>query len=208
MDKHATKPIVGLLGAPGSGKSTVAHCFEKHGAGVVDADQLARAALNSQAVQDELRSAWGNDVFSETGQVDRAAVAKKVFQNDEQKKFLESLVHPRVAEGRAELHREFEADPAVRLVVEDCPLLLETGLDEQCDVLLLVEASEAVRLGRVEKNRCWGRAELEQREKNQWSLDIKRQRADYVIVNEGSEAGVCQDVERLIDPILKDHRDR
>ena len=73
------KPVLGLLGAPGSGKSTVARAFADLGCGVIDADRLAHEALQSQPVRDQLAQWWGDDVLDDAGRVDRSAVGKIVF---------------------------------------------------------------------------------------------------------------------------------
>ncbi|MEM7683008.1 MAG: dephospho-CoA kinase [Planctomycetota bacterium] len=183
------KPVIGLLGAPGSGKSYVAAQLAERGGRVIDADALARQSLETPENAQRLAERWGAGVLDRAGVVDRKAVGRRVFADAAERAWLESLIHPEVGRRRAALRQDAWADPEARFVVEDCPLLLETGLDASCDVLLMVDASEAVRLGRVAA-RGWDSAELERRQASQASLDSKRRAADYVVRNEGDAAAL------------------
>ncbi|MEM6551619.1 MAG: dephospho-CoA kinase [Planctomycetota bacterium] len=195
------KPVVGLMGQPGSGKSTVAAVMAELGGGVVDADVLARGVLAEPAVVDELVSWWGPEVRAADGMLDRAAVGRRVFSDPEALARLEKLVHPRVAAGRAALHAAYTEDPAIRFVVEDCPLLIETGLDASCDRLVLVEAPRQVRLERV-VSRGWDAAELDRREAQQAPLDTRRERADDVITNAGDREQILEPIRRTVRSLL------
>ncbi|MEX0653428.1 MAG: dephospho-CoA kinase [Phycisphaeraceae bacterium] len=197
------KPVIGLLGAPGSGKSFVARLFEREGAAVIDADRLARETLDEPAVREQVRQWWGPGVLDADGRIDRKALGAIVFDNPEALHQLESLVHPRVHERRQALREQHGADPAVRAIVEDSPLLLEQGVDAECDVLVFVDASRAVREQRVRETRGWSSAELDRREKNQASLDMKRNRADYVLDNGVGEPLVREQARHALSQILQ-----
>ncbi|WP_200761122.1 dephospho-CoA kinase [Poriferisphaera corsica] len=196
------KPVIGMMGAPGSGKSVVAHVLAELGCCVIDADQLAKDAINEQRVQEELKAWWGDDVIGDDGLVDRAFVAKRVFGDKANLGRLEGVVHPVVGQLREAAREEAFADEGVKAVVEDCPLLLEVGLDVECDVLIYVDASWESRLKRVQENRGWDEAELRKREKNQGSLDTKRRRADYVISNDAGLADTEAEVRRFASLIF------
>ncbi|MCC7407531.1 MAG: dephospho-CoA kinase [Phycisphaeraceae bacterium] len=196
------KPILGLTGGIGSGKSLVARQFASLGCAVIDADELAREALDSSAVQEQLRQWWGPEVIGEDGRVNRRVVAQKVFNNPQELARLEGLVHPRVHAGRERLRGQYQADPAVVAIVEDCPLLLEKGIDAGCDVVVFVDAPKPLRLARVAASRGWSEAELDRREKNQWPLDKKVQRADYVIKNDAGEQECLTQTRRVLSQIL------
>ena len=195
------KPVIGMMGAPGSGKSLVASQFQSLGAQIIDADQLAREAFEQPAVIDQLRSWWGNDIFDQNNKIDRLAIAKHVFGNKSALDKLENLVHPVVGQLRTSQRSQAFNNPNVKFIVEDCPLLLEVNLDSECDKLVFVDAPFPIRLQRVQANRGWDEAELRKREKNQASLDTKRQRADYVISNDATEAH-CLDQVRNIASLI------
>lgn len=202
MQRKHSKPVIGLMGAPASGKTFVAHLFEDAGCGVVDADALAREATSSPELIDAARTRWGSGVVTEAGVLDRTAVAARVFADDGELRWLESQTHPRVAEQRALLHEKWLRNADIKAVVEDCPLLLETGLDKQCDVLIYVDAPLDVRRERVARTRGWDAAELQRREDRQTSLDTKRAAADYVISTAGDPDTVARSVADVLSQVL------
>jgi dephospho-CoA kinase len=198
------KPVIGLMGAPGSGKSLCARQFAKLGCAVIDADQIAKDALDEPDVRGRLQQWWGPAIIGPDGQVDRSAVGQIVFQDPAQLDRLESLIHPLVHRRREQLHQLHQADPSVRAIVEDCPLLLEKQLQSACDVLVYVDAPRELRLQRLREQRGWSEQELTQRENHQLPLDIKRQRADYVLDNSAGEAYCYQQARRVLSQILQE----
>jgi dephospho-CoA kinase len=181
---------IGLVGGVASGKSLVAKLLVELGAGLLDADRTGHAVLaNDLAVQQAIRERWGDKTFLPDGTADRAAIARRVFaENDDatdDRKFLEALLHPRIGQRLNRLRQELAASgkPAVVL---DAPLLLEAGWGSMCDVILMVESPREVRLERALK-RGWTEAEFIRREAAQWSPEQKRYFADAVIPNTGSE---------------------
>ncbi|MBI1370229.1 MAG: dephospho-CoA kinase [Planctomycetes bacterium] len=195
------KPIIGLAGGIGAGKSTVARQLASLGALVIDADAIAKAALDLDDVKRELRAWWGDEVIDAAGRVDRKAVARRVFDHPTERKRLEGLIHPIVAAERDRLIAAGEADPAVKAIVLDVPLLFEVGLDQRCDRVVFVDADRATRLRRVAA-RGWDAAEMDRREKNQWPLDRKLQLAHDIIDNTISEADCFSQVQALLRRIL------
>lgn len=185
------KPIIGIAGGIGSGKSYVARLFGEEGCLVIHSDEVAHEAYQQEAVRQTLRQWWGLGVFKPDGSLDRAAVAARVFEQPEQRRRLEGLIHPIVNAMRERRMREVAGDPAVKAFVWDTPLLFETGLDRECDAVVFVDAPFELRLARVARTRGWDRAELERREKSQMPLDKKRQLSDDVIAN-SVEAGTAE----------------
>ena len=197
----ARKPVIGIVGGIGSGKSFVARQFEKLGCGVIDADKLARQALADPVVRDTIVQWWGPGMLDAQGAIDRKAVGAKVFDDAAALERLEGLIHPRVHEGRARCRAELERDASIVAIVEDTPLLMEKGLDGACDVIVYVEASRENRLRRVSQ-RGWDESELARREKKQCALDRKAARADYVVNNDADEPQCLVQVRRVLSQIL------
>lgn len=195
------KPVIGLVGAPGSGKSFVARLMADEGCAVIDADRLAREAMQEAEVREQVVAWWPHAVTAD-GRIDRRALGATVFGDPEALRRLEGLIHPRVRARRETLRQRHFGDASVRAIVEDVPLLLEKNLDRLCDVLVFVDAPREVRLGRVESTRGWSLRDLEAREKQQLPLDSKRARADYVVDNGGDEAATRAQVRRLLSRIF------
>ncbi len=203
MPSSARKPIIGIIGGIGSGKSTIARQFASLGGAVIDADMLARQALDKPATITQLLQWWGPAVVESDGKANRAAVAKIVFEQPGELRRLEQLLHPQVNAERARLRLEHRNNPAVIAVIEDCPLLLEKKLEGDCDAIVFVQASDQTRRSRVKTSRGWTAQDLEARGKNQIALDTKARRADYVIQNDGSEAESFAHVRQVLSQILQ-----
>lgn len=181
---------VGLTGNIAAGKSTVAEVWRRLGAHVIDADELARRAVDpGTPAYHAIAAEWGNDVVVDGGELDRAALRRIVFSDPSARERLEQIVHPAVAALRDQLYRE-----AMRrgdaLVVADIPLLFEVGLVDEFDVIVLVDAPEEVRLARLVGDRAMDPEEARRVIAAQMPGELKRARADYVIENTGSLAEV------------------
>lgn len=198
------KPVIGLSGGIGSGKSLVAKQLASLGSAVIDADVLAKQALDEPQVRQQLTQWWGQQILNKEGQVDRQAVGRIVFDDADQLRRLEQLVHPLVHQARHQLRQRYQQDADTVAIVEDCPLLFETGLDKQCDKVIFVKSSRENRLRRLVANRGWSDQELARREKNQIKLDIKAQQADYIVVNDAGEDECLSQVRRVLSQILQD----
>lgn len=186
--------MVGLLGGVGSGKSAVAAAFGRLGARVVDADAIVHGLYASPTFVARIARAFGREVIGDDGRLDRARVSKLVFENPRRLRRLERLVHPAVLRAiRAEIRRPGRSAP----LVLDVPLLLETGLDASCDVLIYVSVPRPLRLSRLSRQRSLGRAEAARRARFQRPLSEKRRRADVIIDNGGTRAHVARQARRL-----------
>lgn len=194
-------PVIGLTGGIGAGKSLVARCFERLGCAVIDADVLAREALETEAVRATLIQWWGRKICDDAGGIDRKRVAAVVFDNPAELARLEDLLHPLIHARRHELRAKFAWDTAIRAIVEDSPLLLEKDFADECDAVVYVQAARCVRLARVARRRGWSAGELERREKNQWPLDKKQKRADYIVTNDADEDHCFHQVRRVFSLI-------
>ena len=178
-----SKPVIGLSGGIGSGKSAVAKILAQLGCVVTDSDADGRRALRDPSIRSTLVDWWRETILDADGEIDRSAVAGIVFNDRAQRRRLERLTHPWIEARRREQWAAAPAD-APALVI-DAPLLFEAGLHEECDAVVFVAADRGVRLDRLRETRGWDEVELSRREDSQMPLDEKRARADYVIENNG-----------------------
>jgi dephospho-CoA kinase len=180
---YAGKPVIGIAGGIGSGKSFVAGLFAELGCLVIDSDALVRQAYQDLGVKETLRGWWGEGAFGPGGEINRWWVGRKVFSDAAERQRLEGLIHPWVDEQRKRLMAAAAGDAQVVAYVWDAPLLFEAGMAGQCDAIVFVEAPEAQRVERVGRQRGWDEAELLRRQKLQWPLDKKRRISDHAIYN-------------------------
>ena len=193
------KPVIGLLGGIASGKTSVASLMARHGGHVVLADQITHRILDEADVRARLTARWGKSVRGSDGRVDRGRLADLAFESQDALDALNAIVHPPVLD---EMRREIAA--AQRrdnedFIVIDAALLVEAGQQDLCDCLVFVEADLDQRIARVAGYRQWPEGELERRESYQTSLNVKREMADSVVVNNGSLA----DLEREVDALVR-----
>lgn len=188
--------VLGLVGGIGSGKSAVARAFAAHGALVLDSDTQAKEALRREDVRTTLVGWWGPGILNDAGEIDRKKVADIVFRDPPQRKRLEELVHPIVRASRASVLADAAAK-GVDLAIIDAPLLLEAGVDHECDAVVFVDAPREQRLGRV-KGRGWSEEELDRREAAQWSLEEKKRRSRYQLRNDADLPSLERQVQALV----------
>ncbi len=195
--------LVALTGGIGSGKSTVAGMLARRGALVVDADVVAREVVEpGTAGFEEVVGRFGSEVVAPDGSLDRERLAEIVFHDEDARRALNDITHPRV---RSEMMRRVGEAPDDAVVVLDIPLLAEGG-EEQArpyPVVVVVEAPRELRLDRLEE-RGVPRADAEARMEGQATDEQRRRIATHLVDNSGDldalEARVeelWQDLERL-----------
>jgi dephospho-CoA kinase len=193
---------IGLTGGIGAGKSSVARRLAAHGAVVVDADAIARevVAPGTPGLAAVLAE-FGDTVRGADGGLDRPALAKIVFADKDALARLNAIVHPLVGARRAEI---VAAAPADAVVVDDVPLLVETDAAGAFDLVLVVAAPEPVRIERLGRDRGMSTAEARSRIAAQATDEQRAAAADVVIDNDGTEADLTAEVDRvwrdLIEP--------
>ncbi len=176
--------MVGLTGGIGAGKSAGAARLAAHGAIVIDADQLARDAVapGSAGLADVVAE-FGPQLLAADGSLDRAALSRLVFGDEDARRRLEAIIHPRVRGRTAEL---VAAAPADAVVVNDVPLLIEAGLAQAYHLVIVVLAAEATRVLRLVHDRGMSRDEAYARIRAQAGDEQRRAVADVLITNDGS----------------------
>ena len=190
---------VGLTGGVASGKSTVSAILAELGAVVIDADQLARevVAPGTEGLA-EVVAAFGQDVLTAEGELDRPAMGAIVFADPEKRRVLESIIHPRVRARAAEIEA---AAPPGAVVVHDIPLLAETGQGNGFDAVVVVDVPAGVQVERMTGIRGMTREDAQARIGAQATREQRRAIATYVIENTGSLEDLRTEVERVLDEL-------
>ncbi|MFN2582798.1 MAG: dephospho-CoA kinase [Candidatus Dormibacteria bacterium] len=178
--------VIGLTGGIATGKSTVASMLAAHGATVVDADELAHDVVRpGQPALAEIRARFGDTVIAPDGSLDRAATATIVFADEQARRDLERITHPRIAElTQQRIADAIAADAPV--VIVDIPLLFENNREEMFEGVLLVYAPETVQVTRLMARDGIDADAASQRLAAQLPIEEKRQRATWVIDNRGA----------------------
>jgi dephospho-CoA kinase len=205
--------VVGLTGGIGSGKSTVAAMLSALGARVIDADRIVHELQTpGSPLLHEMVAAFGEQILDASGALDREAMGRLVFADEEKRARLGTIVHPRVG---AEMMRRVEEArrQGVALVVLDIPLLLEGRKAGRAgasalpfDAVIVVWVPEALQLDRQMRRDGRDRAESLRRIRAQMPLDEKRALADHVIDNSGSLAETERQVRVLYEALVGQER--
>lgn len=191
--------LVGLTGGIGSGKTTVASILEQRGAVVIDADDLARRAVEPGTPgHTHVIEAFGRGVLAESGQIDRERLAQVVFADPGARRKLEFIVHPAVARLFSETVDAYRDTD--RIVVYVVPLLVERSLQDAFDVVVAISASPETRRARLSGDRGMKPEDATSRMSAQLSDDERERSAHIVIDNEGS----LEELERMVDQLWSD----
>jgi dephospho-CoA kinase len=177
---------VGLTGGIGAGKSTVSSLLASHGGVVIDADVLARQAVEpGRPAWAEVRRRFGDSVVHEDGSIDRQALARVVFSDESARRDLNAIIHPEVARAMGErLALEASTD---HVVVLDIPLLAEGGREGYpLAGVLVVDCPVELAIDRLVAERGMDRADAERRVAAQAPREVRLKIADFVIMNTGT----------------------
>lgn len=190
---------VGLTGGIASGKSTVSAMLEERGAVIIDGDKLAREVVERGTPGlAAVVEAFGEEILTPEGDLDRPALGKVVFGDEARRKVLEGIVHPLVFERYAELEATAPADA---LVVHDIPLLAESGRADGFEAVLVVDVPTEVQLERLVRDRGMEHADAEARIAAQATREQRRAIATHVIDNTGTIEQLRARVDELYDEL-------
>mgnify|MGYP000208948744 FL=1 len=191
--------VVGLTGGIGAGKSTVAQFFAELGALVIDADQLARMAIErgSDGFADVMLR-FGDEIIV-NGDIDRKKLAEIVFSDPEARRDLEAIIHPRVQALFAEAVADLDIDD---ILIYEIPLLVETGAAAKFDYIITVESDIELRKALLLKKGLYI-SQIEKRMASQATPEAREAIADKVIRNDGDEDSLLRQVENLWEGVLQ-----
>ncbi|MED4530980.1 dephospho-CoA kinase [Metabacillus fastidiosus] len=194
--------IVGLTGGIASGKSTVSNMFKEKNITVVDADQIARDVVEiGEPAYNAIIQHFGKEILNNDETINRAKLGSIIFQNEEERKILNNIVHPEV---RKEMMRQTEIakENKEEIVVLDIPLLYESNLTHLVHKTLLVYVDENVQVKRLMERNNYTYEEAKMRMEAQLSLKDKLKLADNVINNNGTIGETEEQLNELINEWL------
>ena len=189
--------VIGLTGGIGCGKSLAAQYFAELGALVIDADQLARAAIERGTDGfDEVVAIFGDSILKD-GNIDRRALGDLIFKDATARTQLENIIHPFVRREFEEAMASLKGD---QVLVYEIPLLVETGAQERFDVVITVESEMENRVARL-RTRGMHISEIEGRIAAQATREQRIEVADFLIENDGTEDELLRQVENIWDSL-------
>ncbi len=201
MGKIAEKPVIGILGGIGSGKSTVAAEFAKLGCKVIDADGIAHELLDEPAVIEKVTALFGQAVLDSSGKIDREKLAEAAFADVQMLESLNRIIHHPVLQRTQELIEKFQRQNQVKAIVLDMPLLVEVGWHKRCDKLIFVNCEKKLRLKRAKKM-GFNENQVKIRENFQISLDNKASLADNTVENNSDFSAIARQVTEIFSYIV------
>ncbi|MBK5221030.1 MAG: dephospho-CoA kinase [Thermoleophilia bacterium] len=188
---------MGLTGGIAAGKSEALAAFGRLGAATLSSDAVVHELLESEPLRGRLVERWGSEVAPAEG-VDRKRIGEIVFADPEQLAWLESQIHPLVAERMVEWLTNLPAE--TELAVVEVPLLFEGGREAVFDTTVAIVTADEVRRERAEAR---GHALVDEREARQLPQAEKAERADHVVVNDGSVEQLEAALSALIDRLRR-----
>jgi dephospho-CoA kinase len=198
----AAMKVFGLTGGIGMGKSTCAQLLRARGIPMVDTDDLARIVVEpGQPALAEIRAAFGQQMITKEGQLNRGELARAVFPDPAARKGLESILHPRIrALWRAQVKDWQSQNHPLGVVV--IPLLFETGAEAELDATICLACSETTQRQRLSA-RGWSREQIDQRLCAQWPIEQKLAKSDFVIWTEAGLNVHAEQLDRILCTISK-----
>lgn len=191
-------PFVGLTGGLGAGKSTALAALERLGAAVLSTDAVVHELYEGDQLRDAVIARFGPEV-APAGVVDRAAIARHAFADEQDRAWLEGLIWPLVSARVASWLEAVRArQPPPRAAIVETPLLFEAGMEGIYDATIAVIAEEGVRRERAASR---GHAVVEERASRQLSQDEKAHRATFVVHNDGSKQQLERELSAILDKL-------
>ena len=192
--------LIAITGGIGSGKSTCLNLFQELGASVADADLIVHQLYeDDQEMLDAIENRWGNKILNHDGHFDKKAIAKIVFFNDNERKWLNELIHPRVRREMDKLH-----DTSAITIIA-IPLLYENGTENEYEKVISVWCDPTTQRKRL-RDRSWSDDEINARINSQLCQDVKLERADYAIINNQNKKTLTLQCEKIYKQLTTEMR--
>jgi dephospho-CoA kinase len=194
--------IIGLTGGTGSGKSTLSKIFMEYGAYIIDADIIARKVVEKGTdCLKELTNNYGKEILLNDGSLNRKKLGSIVFSDEKKLKLLNNITHKYITKEINFIIESIKSKNKNELIVIDAAVLIEAGLNEMCDFVIVVYADENLRLERVKERDGLSHIEATGRMNSQMSFGDIKKYADFLIKNEGSISDMKKQMIKIIKEI-------
>lgn len=196
--------ILGLTGQTGAGKTTASNAMEDLGCFIINADLIAKEViLNNKSCIDKLVKVFGNDIKDKSNFIDKKKLAKKAFASHENTKKLNEITHPYIVNNINNKISELKAQK-IEIIILDAPLLIESGLDEICDIIVSVICDKDVRIERIMERDSLTKSEALLRINAQKDDDFYISKSNYVLNGNCKQDDFCNNVKNLISSIREE----
>jgi dephospho-CoA kinase len=186
--------VIGLTGGIGSGKSTVTKCFESLGVPVIDADIITRELVKpGKDALREIETHFGPDIIQTDGQLNRAWLRARIFENPDERKILEGILHPRARKYAKIIISKLKSPYCVFCV----PLLIESGWDDMVDRILVIDVSRELQIKRAMKRDSVSKGQVETIINAQIDRDSRLAAADDLLTNMGGKESLLKQIKNL-----------
>lgn len=190
--------LVGLTGGVATGKSTVAEMFKRCGAHTIDADVLARQAVEpGKPAWRAIVKTFGTQILNADRTLNRAALGNIVFRNKAKLRRLERIIHPQVAGMQEQVTKTIARKHPKAVILYEVPLLFEAGVDRRVDLVVVVTADRRTQIARLKARNGFSRAEALRRIRSQMPIKQKAAAADYVLDGTTPRTRLLSQVRRL-----------
>jgi dephospho-CoA kinase len=180
---------IGITGGIGCGKSIVCKVFEIMGVPVFYADDEAKKLYYTDEVKKELIEKYGDEIYLSAQQLNKEKLAAIIFNNPDELKFVNSLIHPLVAKVYAQW---CDKHKHIAYTLKEAAILFESGAYKEMDKVIVVSAPKEIRIKRIMKRDNINSHQIEERMKNQWTEAERIAKADFVIVNDDKQFVIPQ----------------
>ncbi|MEA1995569.1 MAG: dephospho-CoA kinase [Campylobacterota bacterium] len=195
--------FVGLTGGIASGKTTARKMFEKLGAYTLDADALSHKALCQEDVYQKLLKHFGSDILNKNIEVDRKKLGRIVINDRKELKFLESVVHPKIAEMRDAFIENVKKKDKDAVIIYDVPLLYEKKMENMFDTIIVVYVDRKTQIKRIMERNKVSEEGAEKRLKLQMDIEEKKKKTQIIIDNRGTLHDTFKQVKNIWDKTIK-----
>jgi len=199
--------VVGITGGVGSGKTVVSRHLGSLGCHVIDADGIARHLVDQHTdIQNQLKHAFGSQVFDTSGKLKRRELGKIVFQDSNKLKKLNQIIQPILIEKIKNQISIFQKRNQGMIIVVDMAIIFEAEVDDLFDNIVVVNTPEDKRIKWLSKNRNWSVSEIQQRMHSQFKIQYKKNRADFIVENESTMDDLRIKTEELFQNIISERQ--